>query len=88
MEWAYAVGSSLLSGGIVAALAKAFIAKSFRDLEQVAEKVGEIKSELSAIAVKLGTVEKDRERLYEHDRKLAALENQVYVARKAAAHRQ
>jgi hypothetical protein len=73
-----AILNALIGSGISAALAKAFIAKSLRDLEKVSEKVIQIKTELSAIAVKLEHADKDHEILLKHERKIAAMENEVY----------
>jgi hypothetical protein len=73
-----AIFSALLGSGFASALAKAYISKSLSDLEKVSEKVSEIKSELSAIAVKLENTEKDRDIILTHERKIAAMENQIY----------
>ena len=86
--YAGAIISAILSSGIASMLAKAYISKSLRDLDKIGEKVSEIKSELSAISVKLGHVEKDRDILLEHDRILAVMENDLYghgTARKASS---
>lgn len=73
-----AVLSALLGGGLSTALAKILIGKSLRELEQVSERVGEIKTRLAEISVKLDLAEKDRDLLSKHDRKIAKMENQVY----------
>lgn len=80
--------SALLGGGLSTMLAKAFISKSLNELEEVASKVSDIKNELSAIAVKLEIMEKDREIILKNDRKIAAIENEIYhgLKRKSATH--
>lgn len=83
-----AIITAILSSGISATLAKAYISKSLRELEQISEKVAEINAELSAIAVKLEHADKDRDILLTHERKIAAMENEVYgfgTKRKAAS---
>lgn len=74
--------SALLSGGITSFVAKTLIGKSIRELEQISEKVSEIKAELSAIGVKLKNSEKDRDFVMAHERKIAAMENEIYGHRK------
>lgn len=73
--------SSILSSGVVALVVKTAIGKSFRELEEVSEKVGQIKAELSAITVRLQQVDKNTELVLTHDRKLAALESHLYGPR-------
>ncbi len=70
--------SALLGSGITTALAKAFIGKSLREVEQVAEKISEIKESLAALSVKLDVMDKERSIILKHDRKIAAMENQLY----------
>lgn len=73
-----ALFSAVFSTGVTAALAKAFIGKSLRDLEQVSEKITEIRSTLSAISVKLDLMDKERDIILSHDRQIAAMENEIY----------
>ena len=70
--------SAVLGGALTTALAKAFIARSLDELDEVVTKIGEINTQLAAIAVKIELVDRDREIILKHDRKIAALENQVY----------
>lgn len=79
--------SAIATSGVVALLVKTFIGKSFRELEEVSTKVGEIKAELSAITVRLQQVDKNTELVLTHDRKLAALESHLYGPRPTKSNR-
>lgn len=70
--------SAMLGGGLTTILAKAFITRALSELEDVVQKINEIKTQLAAITVKLELIERDRDEIFKHARKLAALENQVY----------
>lgn len=70
--------AAIFSGGLTAAIAKAYISKSIQDLEKVLEKVSEIRAELSAISVKLKHFDDAAELVLKHDRKIAAMEAKVY----------
>lgn len=70
------------SGAVVIALARMFVTKSFKELEQVVGKISELKEQLAVIAVRLESAEKASELLQKHDRKIAAMEQVVYGNRR------
>lgn len=74
--------AALAGAGMTAFLAKVLITRSLRELEQIAVTMAQIQATLSAITAKIELIEKDRSMLLLHDRKIAAMENQVYGKRK------
>lgn len=84
VEVVHGLIAALASGGLVATVAKHAIAKALRQLDEVAEKVGEIREELSAISVKLEYLDKHHDLLQTHDRKIAGLEVKVHARATAA----
>ena len=58
-------------------LARAFISRSLKDLDHAISKIGEIKSELATIAVRLEDLSKTNQLLRELDRKVIAIETKL-----------
>lgn len=80
MEPSYSqiIGSIVAGTGISSILARAFITKSFQDIEHLVSKIADIKTELAAIAVRLENLDRTHNLLHSIDRKVIALETQVY----------
>ena len=74
--------SAVGGGALVAVLAKSFIERSMRELEEAIDKIGEIRTELAKISVKLDAFEKSHVLLTQIDRKVVALETKVYRTKK------
>lgn len=68
------IGSAIAGTLISSMLAKAYIAKSLRDLETALSMCVEINKKLAEINVKLEHLELTKEMVQEHDRKLIALD--------------
>lgn len=77
MHWEAFV-SAVTGSTVAGVLARAFIAKSLKDLEQAIDKIGDIKTELARIAVRLEGLDKAKDIVHKLDRKLVALETKVY----------
>ncbi len=72
------ISSAIAGAGLSAALAKAFIAKSLKDLEHAVTKIVEIQTQLATIAIRLESLDKSNDLLHKIDRKVVALETKVY----------
>jgi len=83
--WDVAIAATI-SGGATAAIARAYISKTLKDLETVLEKVSEIKAELRGISVKLDHLDESADIVSKHDRKIAAMEEKLYGHGKRAPH--
>ncbi len=59
-------------------LARAYIAKAMKDLESAICRVGEIQSQLAAIAVRLEALNKTHELIHELDKKIIAIETKIH----------
>lgn len=77
------VSSAIAGAGLSAALAKAFIAKSLKELETTVEKISHIQTQLAAIAVRLEGLDKSQDLVHKIDRKVIALETKLYGAKHA-----
>ncbi len=88
MEHLDAILNAILGSAIASWFAKAYISKSLKNLDELSEKVTKISMEISAIVVKLGISEKNNDMVLVHDRKIAAMENELYghgITRKASS---
>ncbi len=65
-------------GGAVVFIAKAYLARTLRELDDVVSAMKQVQRELAAITVKLEKIEKNDEIIRRHDRQIAALESQVF----------
>lgn len=77
--------AALFSGGITAAIAKAYISKSLQDLETVLEKIAEIRTDLAKIGVRLERFDDAAELVVKHDRKIAAMEAKLYGNKRSSS---
>lgn len=66
--------SALVGGSLVAGVAKYFISRTLDKIEELPEKLSEIKSQLSSMQTKLEGLEKIHSMVTDHDRKLVAIE--------------
>lgn len=73
LDWENLAGT-LLSGSIAVGVAKYFLGNAMARFEALPDKLADINSKLSAIAVKLESVDKMQATIYEHDRKIFAIE--------------
>lgn len=87
MNYFELIASVLAGSTFSAVLAKAFISKNLKDLETAIEKIGDIKSELAAIAVRLEAYDKANTILQDLDKKIVALEMVVYGRSKSTSSR-
>lgn len=78
MEWDPAI-TSLVGGAIGISIAKFFITSSMKKIEEIPEKLSEIKSQLSSMQVKLDLMDRLHALCQEHDRKITSLESQNQV---------
>lgn len=65
-------------GGAVVFMAKAYLARTLAELDDVVLAMRHVQKELAAITVKLEKIEKNDELLRKHDRQIAALESKVF----------
>jgi hypothetical protein len=77
---------STAGGGVVAVMAKLYLQRALKDLEDVVKTMVEIKQELASRGVRLDRVERNEETIRVHDRKIAALESKVYNGERSALH--
>lgn len=77
-DYGQIIASIVAGTGISSILARAFITKSLRDIEILVTKIGEIKTELAAIAVRLENLDRTHSLLHSIDRKVIALETKIY----------
>ncbi len=66
--------SALVGGSLVAGVAKYFISRTLDKIEEMPEKLSEIKAQLSSMQTKLDGLEKIHSMVTDHDRKLVAIE--------------
>ena len=64
----------LAGAPIVVGLLKIFLAKSLKDFEILLKLAGELKEQMIVVNVKLETLDKLRDLILEHDRKITMLE--------------
>lgn len=74
MEW-QEIGSTLLGGSLVALIANYFISSTIHKIEELPEKLSEIKQQLSSMQVKLDMFDRVHSIVQDHDRKIAILES-------------
>lgn len=77
VDWSPLI-SALTSGGLVAGLARGFLHRTLRDLDDAVMRVSTINERLATLTVRLEGVEKHYHLVYEHDRKIAGMEQVVY----------
>lgn len=77
MHWE-ALISGIFGSTVAGGLIKYFIMKSIESLQELVKEISNIKTELAQIAVKLDLAERDRVMLFDHDRKIAGLEAEIY----------
>lgn len=81
------IAASTIGGSCIATiLARAFIARNLKDLEDAVKKIADIKSELAGIAVRLESFNKTHEILREIEKKVIALEAKFYDRNRSARH--
>lgn len=68
------ISSAIAGSALSMVLAKAFIAKSLKDLETIIEKIADIKSQLAAITVRLEALDKTHYAMRDLERKIIVLE--------------
>mgnify|MGYP003652395033 CR=1 FL=1 len=69
---------STAGGGMVTIMAKLYLQRSLKDLENAVKTLQEIKIELASRGARMDLIEKNEETIRIHDRKIAALESKVY----------
>lgn len=70
--------TSAVSATVITAMAKSYIQKSFRELEDVVQKISSVREQIAVLSIKLENAEKTSHLLHDHDRKIAAMEQVVY----------
>ncbi len=79
MDNMYELAAGAMGGTAMAGmLARAFISRSMKDLESAINRIGEIKSELATIAVRLEDVSKTNQLVRDIDRRMIAIETKIY----------
>lgn len=78
MELAIAAGGGV---ALTTAIVKAIILKTLKDFGDALKQIGEIKTELASITVKLQTLAKDNQIIRELERKIIALETRINSGR-------
>ncbi len=76
-----AVATGFGGCALSAALARSYITRSLRQLDEVATRVAGIKEQLAAVSVKLDAIDNQANLLTDHDRKIVAMEAAVYGGR-------
>ncbi len=77
------IGTAIAGSALSGMLARAFIAKGIKDLEDAISKICEMKTELATITIRLDNLDKSHRLLQNLDRKIIALESKVYGAKSA-----
>jgi len=68
------VVGSAAGGGTVVFLAKLYLQRAFKDLDNVVKTMHEVQKDLTAIAIRLEKIEKYDTLILEHEKKIAVLE--------------
>lgn len=71
-----AVGG-MSGGGAVILVAKAYLTRALKELDDVVHAMREVQRELAAITVKLDKIEKNDEMIRRHERQIITLEAQM-----------
>lgn len=77
IQWE-SIATSAASATFITGIAKAYIQKSLKDLEDVVQKMSLIREQIAILTTKHESAEKTAHLLHEHDRKIAAMEQMLY----------
>jgi hypothetical protein len=79
MDNPFEITAGALGGlGVGTFLARAYVSRAMKDLEHAISRVGEIQSQLAAIAVRLEALNKTHELIHELDKKIIAIETKIH----------
>jgi hypothetical protein len=76
LDFSAMVGSAA-GGGTVIFIAKLYLQRAFKDLDNVAKTMYKVQEELAIITTRLERFDKFDDMIHQHDRKIASLEKDV-----------
>ena len=77
IQWE-SIATSAASATFITGLAKTYIQKSFKELEDVVQKITLAQTQIAILTTRLENAEKTTHLLHDHDRKIAAIEQALY----------